>query len=270
MSVLAGINRVLLVHAHPDDEALSSGRLIAALAGAGVSCLLVTCTRGERGAVMPGVLPPNTGSDELVKRRDLELTAASSILGVLGRAYLGEPPFRAPGLAATRYEDSGMVWVRPGLAGPPPDAGPASLSRGDLVEQAADLAAGIHAWRPQLVVSYDESGGYGHPDHLRAREIARLACRETGVPFAELVSPESGEGWGSGDGARSGGDGIEWVSGQEDSAVIARTVGALACYRTQLAVRGDERRTWLEHVGGQRQDLPGPVGLRLVPPDGLS
>ena len=257
MSVLDGVNRVLFAHAHPDDETLSSGRLIAALVEAGVSCLLVTCTRGERGEVMAGVLPPNTARDQLVSRRDMELASACSILGVLGRAYLGEPPFRVPGRAATRYEDSGMVWVRPGLAGPPPDAGPASLSRGDLSEEVADLAAGVRAWRPQLVVSYDQSGGYGHPDHLRAREIALLACQETKAPFAELVLS------GSGDDRSSGDDDIEWVPGQDDPAVMARTVAALACYRTQLAVRGDEQHSWLEHVGGQRQDLPGPVGLRL-------
>jgi len=242
-ALLDGIHRVLVVHAHPDDETLSTGALLAGLVDRGVEVTLVTATRGERGEVVDGPLAYLEGSPELAAHREGELRGALRELGVTGHAWLGRPPARAQGLEPRDYVDSGMRWIREGLAGPADDASPESLTSAQLDEVVADLAAAIAATDAELVVSYNEIGGYGHPDHVRSREAALAAARRADVPFAEIV-PEPG-------------DDVAWFDLDELLGQVAR---ALSHHATQLTVHGDE----LVHSGGQREPIRASVGLRLV------
>src|SRR5690554_3155725 len=105
-----GRSRVLFVHAHPDDETITTGGTLAALAEAGREPLLVTLTRGERGEVMPGPLEALAGTHGLAVVRQNELKTALGMLGTERHLFLGVPPARAAGLAPTIYEDSGMRW----------------------------------------------------------------------------------------------------------------------------------------------------------------
>lgn len=251
--------RVLLVHAHPDDDTLSTGPLAVWVTGHGGAVDLVTCTRGERGEVVAGVLPDGTGPDELTAVREAELAAACAELGVGERWFLGDPPWRAAGLAGRRYEDSGMRWVTPTLAGPSGDAGEESLTGAPLAQEVADLSAGLAGRSYDLLVSYDDGGGYGHPDHVRCHEIVALACARAGLPFVQVLSQ----------GEDRGGDP---VPGADPAAVTAwldvagtalegRVVAALRRFRTQLTVVGSGDGLHIRHVGGQRQEIPRRIGL---------
>jgi N-acetyl-1-D-myo-inositol-2-amino-2-deoxy-alpha-D-glucopyranoside deacetylase len=176
---------LLAVHAHPDDETLATGALIATWAAAGLPVTVVTCTRGERGEVIPPELAHLEGDGpRLAAHREAELGEALIALGADG-VYLDRVALpgevldrRAPGRGAgptLRYADSGMAWTGAGQAGRA-----ASLSRDAFVglpldEQAARLAAVIRARRPEVVVTYEPGGGYGHPDHIRAHEVTMRA-----------------------------------------------------------------------------------------------
>ena len=108
----------LFVHAHPDDETVQTGSLLAWLAAQGLPVSVLTCTRGEQGEIVSGVLPASTTADELVRVREAELAHAIETLGVAASYFLGTPPARAAGLGRRDYHDSGMRWVAEGLAGP--------------------------------------------------------------------------------------------------------------------------------------------------------
>jgi len=177
MGVLDGARRVCLFHAHPDDETLATGALIAGLVADGVEVAVVTATRGERGEVVAGPLKILEGTPGLVLLRERELDAALTALGVGTHAFLGTAPARAEGLPARVYRDSGMRWVTPTLAGPSLDAGPDSLTSASVPEAAADLAAFLSWWQPDVLISYDDLGGYGHPDHVACHHIAAAAVR---------------------------------------------------------------------------------------------
>jgi N-acetyl-1-D-myo-inositol-2-amino-2-deoxy-alpha-D-glucopyranoside deacetylase len=163
---LSAAPRLLLVHAHPDDESLWTGGTIARYAAAGVQVTLVTCTLGEEGEIIPESLHQLAAdsADQLGGYRMGELRAACAALGVSDHRWLGGPG---------RWRDSGMVGV-------PANAHPRAFVRGDLDEQAATLAAVLDEVRPQVVVTYGPDGGYGHPDHIRAHEITMAACAKTG------------------------------------------------------------------------------------------
>ncbi|GAA2180046.1 PIG-L family deacetylase [Brooklawnia cerclae] len=233
----------LFVHAHPDDETLQSGLLIAWLAARQVACDVVTCTRGEQGEVVDGVLPPTITPDDLVRVRMRELTGALDKLGVAGRFMLGTPPARAGGLEARHYHDSGMRWVAPGLAGPADVDDPLAFTAAPLEEAVDDLLALIAETQPSVLVGYDRHGSYGHPDHRRAHEVAVAAARSSGVPMIEVASAEDAEGF-------------EWF---DLSAQLPVVIDALRCHATQLTVVDGDH---IVHVGGQRQELPRKVGLR--------
>lgn len=157
--------RLLLVHAHPDDETLCTGGTIARYAAAGVQVVLVTCTLGEEGEIIPAQLGQLAAhaADQLGGYRVGELRAACAALGVSDHRYLG---------GIGRWRDSGMV-------GTDANAHPRSLVAGDLAEQTAALVEIMTEVRPQVVVSYAPDGGYGHPDHIRAHEITMAACAVT-------------------------------------------------------------------------------------------
>lgn len=153
--------RLLLVHAHPDDETLSTGGTIARYAAApDTSVTLVTCTLGEEGEIaIPGLaLLAAQHADQLGGYRLGELAAACAALGVSDHRYLG---------GAGRWRDSGME---------PTELHPRAFARPEaLDEQVQQLRAVLDEVRPQVVVSYDSDGGYGHPDHVRAHEITMAA-----------------------------------------------------------------------------------------------
>ena len=245
MSLLDDQRSVLFVHAHPDDETISTGALIAECVARGSRVFLLTCSRGERGEVVAGPLTALAGTIELAREREHELDRATGILGVHSKFWLGEPPARAAGLSPRRYRDSGMVWIRPGLAGPADDAAADALSVAPLAEVAGDIAALIVRLRPALVVSYDDGGGYGHPDHVRAHEAALAASRSTGTPFAEVLETPT--------------DGAEWFDLPHRLAVVT---DALRAHASQLTVHGTD----IVHSGGQREAIVTAAGLRLVPP----
>ncbi|WP_410632132.1 N-acetyl-1-D-myo-inositol-2-amino-2-deoxy-alpha-D-glucopyranoside deacetylase [Amycolatopsis sp. cmx-4-83] len=163
--------RLLLVHAHPDDESITTGATIARYAAEGAEVTVVTCTLGEEGEIMPGLAELSGlgawAADQLGGYRVSELKAACAALGVARHRYLG---------GIGRWRDSGM-------AGTPSAAHPRAFTGGSAEEQAAQLAEILDEVRPQVVVTYDAFGGYGHPDHIRAHEITMAA-----VPRAASVA----------------------------------------------------------------------------------
>lgn len=156
--------RALFVHAHPDDEAITTGGTIAALTGAGADVEVITCTLGEEGEVLgetwAGLVPDE--ADQLGGYRVSELAGALRALGVDRPRFLG---------GAGRWRDSGM-------AGTPSAEHPRAFVRSgeDAVEA---LAAVIDRSRPDLLVTYASDGGYGHPDHIRAHEVVQGALNRT-------------------------------------------------------------------------------------------
>ncbi|WP_137813107.1 N-acetyl-1-D-myo-inositol-2-amino-2-deoxy-alpha-D-glucopyranoside deacetylase [Gandjariella thermophila] len=154
--------RLMLVHAHPDDESLWTGGTIARYAAQGYHVTVVTCTLGEEGEIIPGSLRELAAdaADQLGGYRVGELRSACAALGITDHRYLG---------GIGRWRDSGM-------AGSPANTRPRAFAAGPLEEQVAELAAVLREVRPQVVVSYDANGGYGHPDHIRAHQITMAAA----------------------------------------------------------------------------------------------
>ena len=163
--------------------------------------------------------------------------------GAEGPYCLGDPPARAIGLAPRRYTDSGMVWLDAAetLAGPGPDAGPDALSRAEPAEIAHDIATFATACEAEALVSYDDHGGYGHPDHIALHTPTVEAARLLGIPFWEVASDPEGPG--------------EHV---DATAYLDQVKAALAHHATQVTVDGDE----VVHVGGQRQPIATRFTLR--------
>ncbi|MBV7700523.1 N-acetyl-1-D-myo-inositol-2-amino-2-deoxy-alpha-D-glucopyranoside deacetylase [Streptomyces sp. TRM70350] len=164
--------RLLLVHAHPDDESINNGATMARYAAEGAQVTLVTCTLGERGEVIPPGLAHLTGA-ALGEHRLRELTAAMRALGVEDFRLLG---------GTGRYRDSGMM-------GLPDNDDPGCLWQADVDEAAVHLVEVIREVRPQVLVTYDPDGGYGHPDHVQAHRIAMRAAdlaAEAGIGIAKV------------------------------------------------------------------------------------
>lgn len=155
--------RLLLVHAHPDDESLWTGGTIARYAARGVQVTVVTCTLGEQGEIIPENLAALAAdaADQLGGYRAGELRSACAALHVTNQCYLG---------GMGRWRDSGM-------AGDPANEHPRAFVGGSLDEQTQALHDVIAEVRPQVVVSYAADGGYGHPDHIRAHQITEAAAR---------------------------------------------------------------------------------------------
>ncbi|MDG4666171.1 N-acetyl-1-D-myo-inositol-2-amino-2-deoxy-alpha-D-glucopyranoside deacetylase [Mycobacterium sp. 236(2023)] len=152
--------RLLFVHAHPDDETITTGATIAHYVARGAQVQVITCTLGEEGEVVGEQWAQLAvdHADQLGGYRIGELTAALSALGVDGPRYLG---------GAGRWRDSGM------------DGTPARHRErfvdGDFAEQTTVLAAAIDELRPHVVVTYDPNGGYGHPDHIHTHRVTTAA-----------------------------------------------------------------------------------------------
>jgi len=145
-------------HAHPDDEAISTGGTMARMADAGHRVVLVTATGGELGEVPEGLLGPG---ESLSERRARELAAACAELGVARQEFLG-------------YRDSGM-------AGEPTNDDAASFWQADVDEAAGRLAAILEEEGADVLVFYDEHGGYGHPDHIQVHRVGKAAGERVGT-----------------------------------------------------------------------------------------
>lgn len=160
---------LVVVHAHPDDETLWTGGMIARYVAVGVAVTLVTCTMGEQGEVLTAELRDLAAdrADQLGGYRVAELRAACAALGITDQRFLG---------GIGRWRDSGMV-VQPGArASVPPDLHPRAFAAGALDEQVDALVEVLAQVRPQVVVSYGPDGGYGHPDHVRAHQVTMAAA----------------------------------------------------------------------------------------------
>ncbi|HVW80701.1 MAG TPA: N-acetyl-1-D-myo-inositol-2-amino-2-deoxy-alpha-D-glucopyranoside deacetylase [Mycobacteriales bacterium] len=170
--------RMLLVHAHPDDETIATGATMAKYAAAGDGVTLVTCTLGEEGEILVPELA-HLASDRdggLGEHRIGELDAAMAALGVTDHRFLG---------GAGRWRDSGM-------AGTATTENPGCFWQADLDEAVGELVKVIREVRPQVVISYDANGGYGHPDHIQAHRVTVAGFEAAGAPQRY---PEAGEPW---------------------------------------------------------------------------
>lgn len=186
---------VVLVHAHPDDESIVTGGTIAKLVRDGVPVTVLTCTRGERGDVIPEELRHLEGDlRALADHRETELADAMAALGVTDHRFLGDPDARWRGLDARRYVDSGMEWGDDGVPVALRPLDPDSLCAGDEADEARDVLAVIADVDATSVVTYDDHGGYGHPDHKRTHVIATWAAEEAGIPAYLITTTESSAG----------------------------------------------------------------------------
>lgn len=165
--------RLLVVHAHPDDESINNGATMAKYVAEGGQVTLVTCTRGEEGEVLVPELShlAATDHDKLGEHRVTELAEAMSILGVKDHRFLGH------------YRDSGMM-------GTEPNERPDCFWKADLDEAAGKLVEIIREVKPQVMITYDEFGGYGHPDHIKAHQVAMRAAE-----LATVATFGSGTPW---------------------------------------------------------------------------
>ncbi|WP_349880428.1 N-acetyl-1-D-myo-inositol-2-amino-2-deoxy-alpha-D-glucopyranoside deacetylase [Micromonospora sp. HUAS YX12] len=164
--------RLLLVHAHPDDESIGTGATMAHYAAAGAHVTLVTCTLGEEGEIHVPALAQLCAAeaDQLGGYRIGELAAACAALGVTDHRFLG---------GAGRYRDSGMMGLTT-------NEHPRAFWQADLDVAAGYLVEVIREVRPQVLVTYDPDGFYGHPDHIQAH---RVAMRAVELAAAEGIAP---------------------------------------------------------------------------------
>src|SRR3954453_17750217 len=177
--------RLLLVHAHPDDESIGTGATMAKYVAEGRGVTLITCTLGEEGEVLVPELASLAADQEdgLGEHRIGELAAAMKELGATDHRFLGE---------AGRYRDSGMEWDPTGHARPMSTVRDDTFWKADLTEAATLLAEIIREVRPQVLVTYDEFGNYGHPDHIQAHRVAMYGASLAAVPS---YRPDLGPAW---------------------------------------------------------------------------
>ncbi|WP_415959237.1 N-acetyl-1-D-myo-inositol-2-amino-2-deoxy-alpha-D-glucopyranoside deacetylase [Streptomyces sp. 021-4] len=169
--------RLLLVHAHPDDESINNGATMARYAAEGAHVTLVTCTLGEEGEVIPPALAHLAADrdDALGPHRVGELAAAMKELGVTDHRFLG---------GAGRFRDSGMM-------GTEQNERPGAFWATPVDEAAAPLVDVIREVRPQVLVTYDPDGGYGHPDHIQAHRVAMRAADLAADPAYGTGAPHT-------------------------------------------------------------------------------
>jgi N-acetyl-1-D-myo-inositol-2-amino-2-deoxy-alpha-D-glucopyranoside deacetylase len=165
--------RMLLVHAHPDDETLGNGATMARYAADGVHVTLLTCTRGEEGLVLVPELAHLAAhrDDRLGEYREGELAAAMAELGVTDHRFLDTVALPDDD-GRPFYRDSGMAWDEQHHAVAAPDTGPQAFSRADVDAAAERVAAVVRELRPHVLLTYEPGGGYGHPDHVQAHRVA--------------------------------------------------------------------------------------------------
>ena len=166
---------LMAVHAHPDDEAIQTGGVLAMAARLGVRTVLVTCTNGEMGDSPDGLKPEAPGHDAVATSevRLQELRAAARELSIGHLELLG-------------YRDSGMM-------GWPQNDDPGAFWRARLDQVTARVAGLMEQYRPEVVITYDANGLYGHPDHIQAHRATFAAADLTGIPqkIYEIALPRS-------------------------------------------------------------------------------
>jgi LmbE family N-acetylglucosaminyl deacetylase len=156
---------LMVVHAHPDDEAIGTGGILAKYAAEGIRTVLVYGTRGEAGEILnPEFVPPSSGLS-IKEIRALELEKALKVLRVESVHFL-------------EYRDSG-------IAGSPENLHPQAFARADLKEATGRLVEIIRRIRPHVIVTYNEKGVYGHPDHIMANKVTLCAFHSAGDPGFE-------------------------------------------------------------------------------------
>jgi N-acetyl-1-D-myo-inositol-2-amino-2-deoxy-alpha-D-glucopyranoside deacetylase len=153
---------LLAVHAHPDDESFSTGGTLAKYAALGIRTVLVFCTRGEVGEIQDPAFVPPAPDMTMEDIRNIELEKALKVLQVDSVHFLG-------------YRDSGME-------GSADNSHPRAFARADLNEATAKLVWIIRHIRPQVIVTYNEKGTYGHPDHMMAHKVTLRAFEAAGDP----------------------------------------------------------------------------------------
>ncbi len=155
--------RILLVHAHPDDETINNGATMAMYAALGAQVTLITCTRGEEGEVLVPELAHIAAAeqDQLGAHREIELADAMAALGISDFRFLGAP--------RVSFRDSGMM-------GTAPNDRPDVFWQADLGHASDLLVEIIEEIQPHVLITYDEIGGYGHPDHIQAHRVAMEAA----------------------------------------------------------------------------------------------
>ena len=160
---VSAAKRLLLVHAHPDDETINNGVTMAKYAALGAQVTLVTCTRGEEGEVLVNELAnlASDKDDKLGEHREIELKDAMDELGIKDFRFLGAP--------SKKWRDSGMM-------GTPANDRDDVFWQADLDEASNELLKIILEIKPQVLITYDEFGGYGHPDHIKAHRVAMRAA----------------------------------------------------------------------------------------------
>ncbi len=157
---------MLLVHAHPDDETINNGATMALYASLGADVTLITCTRGEEGEVLVEELSHKAAAhdDSLGEHRVIELAEAMRALGVRDHRFLGEPDIQ--------YRDSGMMDTDPNKRTD-------CFWQADFEKATSHLVKVIDEVRPHVLITYDEFGGYGHPDHIQAHRVAMAASEKS-------------------------------------------------------------------------------------------
>jgi len=168
---------LMAVHAHPDDEASSTGGVLATYSAEGIRTVVVTCTNGEFGDAPGGVKPGEDGHHEqaVAQLRLSELRQSAKILGVTHLELLG-------------YHDSGMPdWDYKNR----PDA----FCNAPFAQVAGRISALIERYRPQVLITYDDKGLYQHPDHVYASRTAQAAVAATGIPAKLYLSAIRGSDW---------------------------------------------------------------------------
>jgi mycothiol S-conjugate amidase len=165
--------RLMAVHAHPDDESSKGAATMAKYVAEGHDVMVVTCTGGERGDVLNPAMERPDVVENMVEYRRQEMARAAEILGVQHR-WLG-------------FIDSGLPEGDP--KPPLPDG---CFALVPLEESVPRLVAAIREFKPHVVITYDETGGYPHPDHIRCHEISVPAFDAAGDPD---LHPEAGEPW---------------------------------------------------------------------------
>ena len=173
--------RMLLVHAHPDDETINNGATMALYAALGADVTLVTCTRGEEGEVLVKDLEHLAAhnTDSLGDHRVEELAVAMKALGISDHRFLGE--------GRIKYRDSGMM-------GTEPNNRPDVFWQANFDEATHDLVKVIEEVKPHILITYDEIGGYGHPDHIQAHRVAMSAAEKSAWNIQKIywnVMPKS-------------------------------------------------------------------------------
>jgi LmbE family N-acetylglucosaminyl deacetylase len=170
----AHVPTLMTVHAHPDDETIGTGGTMAKALDAGRRVVLVTCTRGEMGEIVVADMDTPDNHRRLGEIRAGELERAMGILGVTEWENLG-------------YHDSDMM-------GRPGNLDPRSFWQADLDEAARRLVWMIRRYQPDVITTYNEFGGYGHPDHIRTHDVAVRAFPRAGDPawYPEQLAPEHG------------------------------------------------------------------------------